>query len=199
MEKFAKAVDMTCPQCGSPMVEKFGRFGKFLSCSNFPECKYIHKEAAPAAGATAGANGEAKPAPEPVVSDIPCPNCGRMLVERTGRFGKFLGCPGYPECKYIHKAAPKATGVKCPTCGEGDMVEKRSPKGVFYGCSQYPKCRFTLPSKPVGRPCPVCQAPLVEKMSKGEVVGVRCSNRACGFAEDLLPAEHREPPKAIAA
>jgi DNA topoisomerase-1 len=177
MEKFAKAVDMVCPQCGSPMVEKFGRFGKFLSCSNYPECKYIHREAV-------GENGEpAAGAPAPVESDIPCPNCGRLLVEKRGRFGTFLGCPGYPECKYIHKAAAKSTGVACPECKEGVMVEKRSRTGVFYSCNRYPTCKFTLSSKPIGRPCPVCGAPLIEKISKGDVVGIKCSSKTCTHVE----------------
>jgi DNA topoisomerase-1 len=191
MEKFAREVDMTCPQCGSPMVERFGRFGKFLSCSNYPECKYIHREAKPAAGAP-GETGEAAAVPEPVVSDIPCPNCGKLLIERQGRFGKFLGCPGYPECKYIHKAAPKTTGVTCPTCGAGEMVERKSRKGIFYSCSRYPDCKFALPTKPVGRPCPVCKAPLIERVGKSGPTGVKCSNKACSYSEETLPAEHSD-------
>ena len=177
MEKFAKEVDMDCPQCGSKMVEKFGRFGKFLSCSNYPECKYIHREAA------GGADGAAAPAP--VESDIPCPNCGKMLVEKRGRFGTFLGCPGYPDCKYIHKKAAVTTGVACPECKEGEMVEKKSKSGVFYSCSRYPTCKFTLSSKPIGKPCPLCKSPLIEKVSKGDVVGIKCSNRTCAFVEEL--------------
>jgi DNA topoisomerase-1 len=182
-EKVVRETDKTCPNCGSPLVERFGRFGKFLSCSNYPECKFILKDAV-----AEGAEGEAKP--EPVVSEITCPNCGRHLVEKKGRFGTFLGCPGYPECKYIHKTV-QTTGVKCPSCGEGEMAQKRSPKGFFFGCTNYPKCRFTLPSKPVGRECPVCQAPLIEKFEKGEVTGVKCSNRACGYLETNLPAEEK--------
>jgi DNA topoisomerase-1 len=187
MEKFAKEVDMDCPNCGSKMVEKFGRFGKFLSCSNYPECKYIHREAA---GTTAGGEG----APTPVESDIPCPNCGKMLVEKRGRFGTFLGCPGYPECKYIHKAAAKTTGVVCAECKEGEMIEKKSRNGVFYSCSKYPTCKFTLSSKPVGRPCPTCDAPLIEKLSKGDVVGAKCSSKTCGYVEQFTAsAQGAEP------
>jgi DNA topoisomerase-1 len=194
MEKFANKVDMVCPNCGSQMVEKFGRFGKFLSCSNYPECKYIHREAP---GATADGTDGAAAAPAVVESDIPCPNCGKLLVQKRGRFGTFLGCPGYPDCKYIHKAAPKTTGVPCAECGKGEMVERSSRKGVFYSCSRYPDCKFALNSKPVGRPCPVCKAPLIEKISKGEVVGVRCSNKACKHEEVdgvavSVPAEAEE-------
>lgn len=185
MEKFAKEVDMDCPECGNKMVEKFGRFGKFLSCSNYPECKYIHRIAA----------GEEGGAPAPVESEIPCPNCGKKLVEKRGRFGTFLGCPGYPDCKYIHKAAAKSTGVECPECHEGEMVEKRSRNGVFYSCSRYPTCKFTLSSKPIDRPCPVCSAPLIEKVAKGgEVVGIKCSSKTCTYVEDAAPV-----PEAVAA
>ena len=186
MEKFARAVDMVCPNCGSPMVEKFGRFGKFLSCSNYPECKYIHKEA-PVEGAEA---------PPQVVSEIPCPNCGKLLVEKRGRFGTFLGCPGYPECKYIHKAAPKTMGVKCPECKEGDIVEKRSRTGAFYGCSRYPDCKMTLSGQPLERPCPVCGGLLYEKAFRGKVSGIRCWNKDCGYTQDIsAPAEAAEAPE----
>ncbi|GAB4463069.1 MAG: type I DNA topoisomerase [Armatimonadaceae bacterium] len=183
MEKAVRPTGQTCPECGGELVERFGRFGKFTACSNYPDCKYVHREA------------EGKEGTEPVVSEIPCPNCGKMLVEKRGRFGKFLGCPGYPECKYIHKAPPKTTGVACPSCGEGEIVEKASKKGVFYGCSKYPSCRFTLPSKPIGRNCPVCSAPLIEAVSKGEVTGAKCSNKACGFTEETLPAALHQQPK----
>ena len=121
----------------------------------------------------------------------PAQTAARNLVEKKGRFGTFLGCPGYPDCKYIHKKAAETTGVKCPSCGEGEMTQKRSPKGVFYGCTNYPKCRFTLPSKPVGRPCPICNSQLIEKFEKGEVTGIKCSSRTCGFSEELLPAEEK--------
>ncbi|MDX1933763.1 MAG: type I DNA topoisomerase [Capsulimonadales bacterium] len=189
MGKFAREIDEACPECGSPLVERFGRFGKFIACSNHPNCKYIKKEEK---------KGDAEAAP-PVVSEITCPNCGRNLVEKTGRFGKFLACPGYPECKYIHKAAAKTTGIKCPSCTEGEITEKRSPKGIFYGCSNYPKCRFTLSSKPINRPCPLCGSLLMEKVSKGDVVGIKCSNKACGYAADVLPADLNSDPSRMAA
>ncbi len=189
MEKFAREVDMVCPQCGAQMVEKFGRFGKFLSCSNYPTCKYIHREAP--GSAPAGENGAAAPAA--AESDIPCPKCGKMLVEKVGRFGKFLGCPGYPECKYIHKAAPKTTGVPCMECKQGEYVEKFSKKGAFYGCSRYPDCKATLPAKPVGRDCPQCHAaPLIEKGWKGKITGVRCASKTCDYSETVAGAEETE-------
>jgi len=129
---------------------------------------------------------------EPKESDIPCPNCGRLLVERSGRFGKFLGCPGYPECKHIHKEAPKGTGVTCPDCKEGEMIEKKSKKGPFYACNRYPDCKCALPSKPITRPCPQCASILIEKGFKGRVTGVRCTNKECGYSETFEGVEEED-------
>ena len=193
MEKFARETDMECPNCGSKLVEKFGRFGKFLSCSNYPECKYIHREAAEGGGEAAA----------PVESEITCPNCGRNLVEKMGRFGKFLACPGYPECKYIHKEPAKTTGVTCPECKQGEIVEKRSKTGVFYGCNRYPDCKLTLPGKPLDRPCPNCGGMLSERIFKGRYLGVKCATKDCGYTEAaggggaLAPGD--EKPEALAA
>jgi DNA topoisomerase I len=187
--KFAKETGMDCPQCGKPMVEKFGRFGKFQSCSNYPECKYIHREGA--------AEGEAA---EPVVSDVPCPNCGKMLVEKLGRFGKFLACPGYPECKYIHKDKPEAasTGVACFVCKKGEFVEKRSRMGVFYSCNQYPACKTSLSGKPItDRPCPSCGGLLHEKAYKGKVTGIVCASKECKFTEAVAAIEETEDIEAV--
>ncbi len=193
MEKFAKESDIPCPNCGRMLVERFGRLGKFLGCPGYPECKYIHREAqAEGDGAAAAA--------APVESEIACPNCGRMLVEKTGRFGKFLACPGYPECKYIHKDPPKTTGITCPECKQGEIVEKRSKKGPFYGCNRYPNCKFTLPAKPIGRDCPTCGSLLIERGFKGRVTGVRCSNKECNYTEGAVEAAgHEEEPEALAA
>ncbi|MFM7320989.1 MAG: DNA topoisomerase, partial [Armatimonadota bacterium] len=176
---FAKTTGEQCPECGGDLVEKFGRFGKFQSCSNYPTCKYIKRDR-PAEGEAA----------EPVVSDIPCPQCGKLLVEKSGRFGKFLGCPGYPECKYIHKAAPKTTGITCPDCGKAEIVEKRSRTGVFYGCAGYPKCKLTLSGKPLERPCPKCGGLLHEKAFRGRVSGIVCVNakKGCDHTEKVASA-----------
>lgn len=191
-EKVAKEIGRNCPECEKPLVERFSRFGKFISCSGYPSCKYSEKIAPE--GAAAGAEGETAPA-EPVVSDIACPNCGRMLVEKTGRYGKFLACPGYPECKYIHKdkAEAASTGVQCPVCKKGEFVEKRSRMGVFYSCNQYPKCKTALPGKPLtDRQCPQCGGLLHEKAFKGRVTGIACANKECGYSESLKAAPASE-------
>jgi DNA topoisomerase-1 len=105
----------TCENCGRPMVLKRGRFGQFLACSGYPDCK------------TTKRLGQAEKKP-PVPTDEKCPQCGNILVIREGRFGEFTSCSNYPKCKYIKQ---KTTGVPCPECGKGEMVERRSRRGTF--------------------------------------------------------------------
>ncbi|KKW41559.1 MAG: topoisomerase protein [Candidatus Magasanikbacteria bacterium GW2011_GWA2_56_11] len=170
-----EATSETCPKCGSPMVIKIGRFGKFMACSNYPECKTTKP-----IGAEAALESEA--------SGETCPNCGRPMALKRGRFGPFLGCSGYPECKTVKKIE-KSTGVKCPQCGRGEFVEKRSKAGrTFYGCNRYPECKNLLPTKPTGELCPECRSPLVFG-AKGTV---KCSQKGCGYKrsaeEPAVPA-----------
>ena len=181
-EKVVEQTDMTCPNCEKPLVKRFGRFGTFYSCTGYPECKYIYDPAKD--GTKTGENGEAPAAPPAVESDILCPNCGRNLVEKTGRFGKFLACPGYPTCKYIHKEKPKGIGVTCPSCKQGELTERKSRMGVFYPCSRYPECKFSLSGKPLPeRPCPQCGGLLHETGYRGRITGIKCANPECGYVE----------------
>lgn len=125
-------VGRTCPECGGDLVYRIGRFGKFISCSNFPECKYSEN-----------ADSELQ---EISQEEKLCPNCGAKMQIKKGRFGAFWACSNYPECKTIlplkEKAKPKPTGEKCPECG-GDLVERISRYGKpFIGCSNYPKCHY---------------------------------------------------------
>ena len=175
MERYARDTGEACPECGSALVEKMSRYGKmFTGCSNHPACKYIKPSE------NKGENGEVV---EPIVSDILCPNCNRNLVQKMGRFGPFLACPGYPDCKYIHKTPVESTGIKCPTCGEGELVQKKSRMGVFYSCNRYPKCKTALPSLPLERKCPQCEGVLVETTYKGRVTGVKCLTPDCDYKE----------------
>jgi DNA topoisomerase-1 len=119
-----------CPECGSPLLKIHGRYGTFIACSNYPECRY--KESLKE---------------EPEKTGDKCPECGGDLVIKSGRYGKFIACANYPECKYT---APITYG-RCPKCGEGDIVERRSKKGKrFYGCSRYPECDFISNKLPSG-------------------------------------------------
>jgi DNA topoisomerase I len=131
MRRPEKPTDKTCPECGRPVVQKFGKHGLwFLSCSGWPECKWSQQ---------LDENGE--PLADPERTGEKCPNCGSDLVMKTGRFGPFVGCSNYPECKYIKKEPPRETGESCPECSS-PLVEKRGRFGPFVGCSNYPKCRY---------------------------------------------------------
>lgn len=155
-----------CEKCGSPMIIKMGRYGKFLACSNFPKCKN-----------TKPLKGEEAPEKEIVLTEEKCDKCGSPMAVKTGRYGKFLGCSNYPQCKNIKKII-KSTGVKCPQCQEGDIIEKRSKRGkTFYSCSRYPDCKFALWQKPTGEKCPDCSSLLIYA-GKDKI---KCSNKECGY------------------
>jgi len=130
---------------------------------------------------------------EPERTDLKCPNCGADVVVRDGRFGKFLACSRYPDCKTIIKER-RETGVSCPSCGEGHLVERKSRRGkVFYGCDRYPSCEFVLWDRPAGESCPECGSLLVEKVTKSRGREIRCSSRDCGYSR---PAGEQEDPDA---
>jgi DNA topoisomerase-1 len=219
--------DEICEKCGSPMAIKFGRFGEFLACTNYPECKNTKETA----------RGESAETPEgetivcdkcgkpmqlkrsrfgqfyactgypdckntkdprllkvnlPAEPQPPCENCGKEMVLKSGRYGPFFSCSGYPDCKNIRKLGggkstpPKPTGVQCPTCKEGELVERRSRRGIFYSCSRYPKCDFSLNARPVPRPCPTCATPyLLEKETKREGAIEYCPN--CDYRAPIGP------------
>jgi len=170
-----EATDEICEKCGTPMVIKLGRFGKFMACSNYPECKNTKQ---------IGSDGKPE---KPVETNEVCDKCGAAMVVKTGRYGKFLACSAYPECKNIKnldkdgnkKSDPKPTGVKCPEC-DSDIVEKRSRRGkIFYGCGGYPKCKFALWNKPTGDKCEKCGSMMVTKVTKKNGEEVVCSNKEC--------------------
>jgi DNA topoisomerase-1 len=157
--------DKRCEKCGEPMVERWGRNGRFLACSGYPKCKF-----------TMPLDGE-----ERQEYDVKCDRCGAPMQVKHGRFGEFLGCSKYPECK---GTAPLPTGVACPqqAC-TGVLVARRTKKGkTFYGCSAYPKCGYAIWDKPVPVTCPSCQAGfMVKKKSKDggtELVCLECGERA---------------------
>jgi DNA topoisomerase-1 len=166
-----------CENCGRVMVLKRGRFGQFMACTGYPDCKTTRRL------------DQGKRVPD-IPLDEPCPKCGRNLMIRHGRFGEFTACSGYPECKYVKQ---NFIGVKCPDCGEGDLVEKKARKGnTFYGCSNYPKCKFTAANKPIDEKCPSCgNAFLVEKNLKSGPV-IACPNKECEY-------ERPAPVEAVAA
>jgi DNA topoisomerase-1 len=159
--------EFKCPVCGSPMVWKLSKNGKFMSCSRFPECTGARTD-----------QGHVMEGPKDM-GEV-CPLCGKgTLLEREGRFGKFISCSLYPKCKFIKQdpnAKPNTTGIKCIVCNIGEMVEKRGRFGVFYGCSHYPDCKHILKTKPTGNICPMCQSMMMEGT---KTIPERCSNKAC--------------------
>jgi len=167
--------DIICEKCGNPLVIKWGRFGRFLACSGYPDCKntkeFVEKE------------GVIEIVAKEIASDVICKVCGKGMINKTGRFGRFLACSAYPECKHTE---PVSLGVACPEAEcKGDLTEKRSKKGkTFYACTNYPDCKFALWDRPVARPCPQCKFPiLVEKYDRNKGTKVLCQDKACGFVE----------------
>ena len=163
-----------CENCGRVMVLKRGRFGQFMACTGYPDCKTTRRL------------DQGKKVPDIPLDEL-CPKCGRNMMIRHGRYGEFTTCSGYPECKYVKQ---NFIGVKCPECKDGELVEKRARKGnTFYGCGNYPNCKFTSAHKPIAEKCPACGSEyLVEKNLKAGPV-IACPNKECDFERPAPPAE----------
>ena len=163
-----------CENCGRVMVLKRGRFGQFMACTGYPDCKTTRRL------------DQGKKVPDIPIDEL-CPKCGRNMMIRHGRFGEFTACSGYPECKYVKQ---NFIGVKCPDCKDGELVEKRARKGnTFYGCGNYPKCKFTSAHKPIAEKCPSCGSEyLVEKNLKAGPV-IACPNKECDYERPAPPPE----------
>lgn len=171
-----------CPNCGKPMVLRTSKFGtQFLGCSGYPECKTMMS-----LNALSEETSEEQ-ANEQEVCEEKCEKCGSDMVFKTGPYGKYMECTN-EECKH-RKPYRKSTGVKCPKCGQGTIVERKSKRGtVFYGCDKYPDCDFTLWNEPTGEECPECKSLLVKKvLKKGTVIA--CSNMKCGYKREVEQAE----------
>ncbi|MBU0879837.1 MAG: type I DNA topoisomerase [Patescibacteria group bacterium] len=174
--------DKLCDKCNAPMIVKTGRYGKFLACSGFPECKNIK----PMEGsANNNEKSDAIKELEEKYKNEVCEKCGAPMTVKNGRFGAFLGCSGYPKCKNIKNLAGEGasnsnTGITCPVCGVGEIVQKQSRRGTFYACNQYPTCKTAFWGKPTGEKCPNCDSLLVEDAKKGET---KCSKKGCGYTK----------------
>src|ERR671911_478804 len=161
-ERYVEDLDEECPRCieegrrpPGRLQIRLGRYGFFIGCTRFAEedggCKYIR-------------NLDGQERPEPEMLDETCPECGRPLQRKFGRFGPFVGCSGYPDCKYIKKDPPKSTGITCPQCKQGEIVERRTRFGLMYGCERYPDCDFAVNHPPIAdRPCPECGSLLIRR------------------------------------
>ena len=164
-----------CEKCGKPMVVKNGRFGPFLACSGYPDCKN-----------TRDLKSRDASAQEPELTDLKCKVCGARMLVKRGRSGqRFLACEKYPECTHTESIS---TNIACPNEGcEGTLVEKASKKGrQFYGCNQYPECRFAMWDEPFDDVCPDCGTPvLAVKRPKGKDPVLACRNKGCGFKKPM--------------
>ena len=169
--------DIVCEKCGQQMVIKWGRHGHFLACPGYPTCKNTKPFTKDEEGAI-----QIVEKPEET-TDEKCEKCGNPMVVKRGRFGGFLACSNYPDCKTTKAIS---LGVKCPVEGcTGELAQKRTKKGrTFYACSKYPTCTFALWNRPVDRSCPKCHAPfLIEKVSKQAGKTVHCHQETCDFQE----------------
>lgn len=169
-----------CDKCGAKMIVKTGRYGKFLACSAFPDCKNIK---------SLDKNGEKdKKADEQIkklekkYKDEVCDKCGSPMAIKNGKYGPFLACTAHPKCKNIKSIEENnnSTGVTCPSCGKGEIVQKRSKRGVFYACNQYPDCKTAFSGKPLQEKCPECGSLLMEDKNGN----VRCSSKECEYKKE---------------
>ncbi|MDM8545882.1 type I DNA topoisomerase [Candidatus Venteria ishoeyi] len=176
-------LDEKCPECDSPLSIRLGKRGKFIGCTNYPECKY-----------TRNMDGtESSNEPE-VVEGRTCPKCDSALHIKLGRYGKFIGCSAYPKCKHIEPLEkPKDTGVECPECKQANLMEKKSRYGkIFYSCSRYPDCKYAIWNPPLKEPCPKCGWPVLTiKTTKRRGTEKVCPQKECDYAEQI-PGEDKD-------
>lgn len=171
--RLQEETDVVCEKCNRPMIIRWGRNGKFLACSGYPECK------------------NAKPLPgeaERMKIDEACPECGKELVLKQSRYGKFIGCSNYPDCRFTR---PITLGFACPKCGKGEVVERLTKtKRSFYGCTAYPDCDFVSWDKPVPKACPSCKnSYLLAKYTQKKGEFLKCPECKEEFSKDLDPLD----------
>ncbi len=188
-----EAIDEKCPQCSSPLSIRLGRNGRFIGCTNYPECAY-----------TRNLNEDATASTESnAVEGRVCPSCSSPLVYKVGKYGKFIGCSSYPNCKHIEPLEkPLDTHVNCPQCKTGSILKRKSRNGkIFYSCSGYPKCNYALWNMPINESCPECQWPILTvKETKTRGVEKVCPQKDCKYATPYEgdPADAQGPKEQIA-
>lgn len=169
-------IDEVCSKCGGQLSIRLGRNGRFIGCTNYPECDYTRD---------LNADKAEQEAPE-VIKDRVCPECGATLEIKRGRYGKFIGCSAYPKCKHLEPLEkPEDTGVACPKCRKGTLQKKKSRRGkIFYSCSTYPKCDYAVWDAPIAGPCPRCGWPVLTlKVTKTKGSAKVCPQKECGYRE----------------
>ena len=176
-------MDEACPKCGKPLVLRLGRGGRFVGCTGFPDCDYTRSQ---------DTDHEQAQEEQKIAEDRKCPNCNAQLVIKFGRYGKFLGCPNYPDCKHIEPLIkPEDTEVECPECKQGTLLKRRSRYGkFFYSCARYPDCKYAVWNEPLKEKCPKCKWPVLTiKITKRRGTEKVCPQKTCDFAEQIEPPE----------
>ena len=174
VKRESEETNLKCEKCGAKMVIKFGKNGHFLACTNYPACKNTMEF-------TRGKDGTITPIEKVVEYAGECPECHRPMIVRSGKFGKFLACSGYPECKHTEAIA---LNVTCPKCHDGKIVQKRSKRGkIFYGCNRYPDCDFVSWNEPTNETCPVCHEARLEIVKRGKGSRLLCPK--CAYSKDV--------------
>ena len=172
--------DIICEKCGSRMVIKNGRYGKFAACPNYPQCRNTKPLVKPEEPES-----EDKEAKKPIIADFKCEKCGSDMVQRTGKFGTFFACVRYPECNFT-KQKTRDIGVPCPKCGSKIVMKTGRNKTVFYSCDRYPECDFSSWDLPTNEKCPDCQGMLFRKKGQATLV---CHTENCGYKKQAESTE----------
>ena len=177
-------LDEACPKCGKPLAKRLGKRGNFIGCTGYPNCDYTRN--------IEDGEGDDTSAEPEVVEGRLCPQCGSELHIKQGRYNKFIGCSNYPKCKFKEPLEkPVDTGVKCPSCGQGTLIKKKSRYGnFFYSCSSYPTCKYAISNQPIATVCPKCDWPiLMLKTTKRRGTEKLCPQKDCDYAEQVEPTK----------
>ncbi len=172
-------LEENCPECGKPLAIRLGRHSRFIGCTAYPECKYtrsVDEDKTAAAAASEAIEGRT------------CPLCSGALVYKVGRYGKFIGCSSYPNCKHIESLnKPADTGVDCPECNQGKIMKRKSRNGkIFFSCGRYPDCKYAIWNEPVAKACPKCAWPLLmTKTTKKRGTELVCPKKPCDYTEQV--------------
>jgi DNA topoisomerase I len=172
-----EAIDEACPQCEKPLAKRLGRRGIFVGCTAYPDCDYTRNLNEDSAMQSKEAE---------IIADRKCPECESDLIIREGRYGKFIGCSGYPKCKFMEPLEkPADTGVTCPKCSKGSLLKRKSRRGkIFYSCNTYPTCDYAIWDEPIAQACPTCHWPILSiKITKKRGTEKVCPQKECGFSE----------------
>lgn len=165
-----------CPECGAELSIKNAKSGPFLGCNSYPNCEYSRP-----------LSKQSHQEDHKVLSGSECPECHQELALKRGRYGYFIGCTGFPDCHYIAKTeTPDDTGVICPKCHNGDLMQKKSRYGkLFYSCECYPKCKYIVNFKPISTECPECHWGILVEKNSTNGKQLICPQKICGYKRAL--------------